>query len=277
MLFGRASAAPRNLTFSEALVQAYGTSASASTSCFFPAPLNRDPRLMKHQQDGRPEILGHIRSSTSFFIRLNSLCLYINLLIYRRPLLTLFPEDFYFCPANSEIWSRLSPLQICLLSLQSRLRELGQTQRMQAAGHRRQAQPSWNRPPSDRFPWCTIVVLGLSFRYKSRRPFSLGHQSLRSLQARERRRIRSPSRLRSTLPPGVCGAPSKPPSGAGRFAAASTSRASLMLPPSPRRHLASPALPRHRPIAGAQLPTTNRAATSLRCLKSCCLGTNGRG
>src|SRR6185312_5682838 len=93
----------------------------------------------------RPEILGHSRSSTSFFIRLNSLCLYINLLIYRRPLLTLFPEDFYFWPANSEIWSRLSPLQICLLSLQSRLHELGQTQRMQAAGHRRQAQPSWNR------------------------------------------------------------------------------------------------------------------------------------
>jgi len=75
-------------------------------------------------------------------------------------------------------------------------------------------------PPSVRFPWCKIVVLGFSFRYKSRRPFSLGHQSLRSLQARERRRIRAPSRLRSNPPPGVCEAPSKPPSGAGRFAAA---------------------------------------------------------
>jgi len=67
------------------------------TSCFFPAPLIGDPRLMEHQQDGRPRVVGHGRSSTNFASISH---FFMPTLICGRPLRTLFRGDFYFCPAK---------------------------------------------------------------------------------------------------------------------------------------------------------------------------------
>ena len=95
-----------------------------------------------------------------------------------------------------------------------------------------------------------------------------------------------------SISPVVHGAPSKSPSGADRFAASSTFRASLLRPPSPRCHLASPALPHHRPIAGHRCPRrtapppafpasigaswdpTHGAAASTSCTACSCLHAN---
>ena len=83
---------------------------------------------MQHQQDGRPEVLGHGRSSMSFCIYISFFCVYANLLICGRPLLTFWRLLSLACKILKS--GHVYPLSKSLSSRSflSRLHEFGQTQ-----------------------------------------------------------------------------------------------------------------------------------------------------